>query len=140
MKTNLTYPKFTYCEKESHSMWAEYRDKNPTSIAIQTTVGDLIESLESDEYNIHIGKDYLTEDTEGYEDFPSIDLNNQDNVLKLFYAPFLHKRDVYQDEHEVRAIISFEDVCEEFLGCVYTEDLRGAWQHWKKHIRRKNNV
>ena len=42
-------------EKESHSMWAEYGDKSPTSIAIQTTVGDLIESLESDEYNIHIG-------------------------------------------------------------------------------------
>ena len=61
-------------EKESHSMWAEYGDKSPTSIAIQTTVGDLIESvkhvdniykslvynfddsMESDKYNIHIGK------------------------------------------------------------------------------------
>ena len=114
-------------EKESHSMWAEYGDKSPTSIAIQTTVGALIESLESDEYNIHIGKveykDYLTEDIEGYKDFLSIDLNNPDNVLKLFYAPFLHKRDVYEDEHEVRAIISFEDVCEEFLGCVYTSEI-----------------
>ena len=117
-------------EKESHSMWAEYGDKSPTSIAIQTTVGDLIESLESDEYNIHIGrvkyKDYLTEDIEGYEDFPSmelIDLNDPDDVLKLFYAPFLHKRDVYEDEHEVRAIISFEDVCEEFLERVYTSEI-----------------
>ena len=114
-------------EKESHSMWAEYGDKSPTSIAIQTTVGDLIKSLESDEYNIHIGKvkykDYLTEDIGGYEDFPSKDLNDPDNVLKLFYAPFLHKRDVYQDEHEVRAIISFEDVCEEFLGRVYTSEI-----------------
>ena len=114
-------------EKESHSMWAEYGDKSPTSIAIQTTVGDLIESLESDEYNIHVGKveykDYLTEDIESYGDFPSIDLNNPDNVLKLFYAPFLHKRDVYQDEKEVRAIISFEDVCKEFLGHVYTSKI-----------------
>ena len=132
-------------KKESHSMWAEYGDKNPTSIAIQTTVGDLIESLksadniykslvynfddslESDKYNIHIGqvkyKDYLTKDIEGFEDFPSIDLNNPDKILKLFYAPFLHKRDVYQDEHEVRAIISFEDVCEEFLGRVYTSEI-----------------
>ena len=131
--------------KESHSMWAEYGDKSPTSIAIQTTVGDLIESLkradniykslvyniddslESDKYNIHIGqvryKDYLTEDIEGYEDFPSIDLNDPDNALKLFYAPFLHKRDVYQDEHEVRAIISFEDVCEDFLERVYTSEI-----------------
>lgn len=32
-------------ESESHSMWAEYGDKSPTSIAIQTTVGDFIESL-----------------------------------------------------------------------------------------------
>ncbi len=132
-------------EKESHSMWAEYGDKSPTSIAIQTTVGDLIESLkcgdniykslvynvddslESDKYNIHIGKvkykDYLTEDIEGYEDFLSIDLNDPDNVLKLFYAPFSHKRDVYQDEHEVRAIISFEDVCKEFLERVYTSEI-----------------
>ena len=114
-------------EKESHSMWAEYGDKSPTSIAIQTTVGDLIESLESDESNIHIGKveykDYLTKNIEGYEDFPSIDLNDPDNVLKLFYVPFLHKRDVYQDEHEVRAIISFEDVCKEFLGRVYTSEI-----------------
>ena len=124
-------------EKESHSMWAEYGDKSPTSIAIQTTVGDLIESLkcadnidnslESDKYNIHIGKveykNYLTEDIEGYEDFPSKDLTNPDNVLKLFYAPFLHKRDVYQDEKEVRAIISFEDVCKEFLGHVYTSEI-----------------
>ena len=79
-------------------MWAEYGDKSPTSIAIQTTVGDLIESLESDEYNIHIGKvkykDYLTEDIGGYEDFPSIesiDLNDPDNVLKLFMLPFCTK-------------------------------------------------
>ena len=68
-------------------------------------------------------RDYLTEDIEGYEDFPSIDLNDPDNVLKLFYTPFLHKRDVYQDEHEVRAIISFQDVCEEFLGRVYTSEI-----------------
>ena len=108
-------------------MWAEYGDKSPTSIAIQTTVGDLIESLESDEYNIHIGKveykDYAKEHIDGYEDFPSRDLANSDDVLKLFYAPFLHKRDIYRDEHEVRAIISFEDVCEEFLGRVYTSEI-----------------
>ncbi|GEM_PF-3518775 len=132
-------------EKESHTMWAEYGDKISTSIAIQTTVGNLIESLkctdniykslvynfddslESDKYTIHIGKvnykDYLTDDIEGYEDFQSEYLNGPDNVLKLFYAPFLHKRDVYMDEHEVRAIISFEDVSKEFLGRVYTSKI-----------------
>ena len=44
-------------ENESHSMWAEYGDKrNPTSVAIQTTIGDLINSIESPDYQIHIGK------------------------------------------------------------------------------------
>lgn len=89
------------------------------------------DSLESDKYNIHIGqvkyKDYVKDDIEGYKDFPSIEsaesLNDPNKVLKLFYAPFLHKRDVYKDEHEVRAIISFEDVCEEFLGRVYTSEI-----------------
>ena len=36
---------------------------------------------------------------------------------------FLHKRDVYRDEHEVRAIISFESVCEEFLERIYTSEI-----------------
>ena len=139
-------------EKESHSMWAEYGDKSPTSVAIQTTVGDLIESLESyehniykglgyaeynihsihqslesEKYNIHIGKveykDYAKEHIDGYENFASKNLTNSDDVLKLFYAPFLHKRDIYKDEHEVRAIISFEDVCEKFLGRAYTSGI-----------------
>lgn len=128
---------------ESHTMWAEYGDKSPTSVAIQTTVDDLInsletdnvykrlvynvdDSLESDKYKIHIGKvkykDYLKDDIEGY-DFQSINLNDPNDILKLFYAPFLHKRDIFKDEHEVRAIISFEDVSKEFLGRVYTSKI-----------------
>ncbi len=113
---------------ESHSMWAEYGDKrNPTSVAIQTTVGDLIKSFEPTSYQIHIGKinykDYNTQHIEGYEDFLSKDLTDPNNVLELFYAPVLHKRDVYDDEKEVRAIISFESVCEIYLGSVYTSDI-----------------
>ena len=115
-------------ENESHSMWAEYGDKrSPTSVAIQTTVGDLINSIESPEYQIHIGKvkykDYNQEHIEGYEDFLSKDLTNPDNVLELFYAPVLHKRDIYEDENEVRAIISFESVCENCLDRIYTSDI-----------------
>ena len=115
-------------ENESHSMWAEYGDKrNPTSVAIQTTIGDLINSIESPDYQIHIGtvkyKDYDEEYIEGYEDFLSKDLTNPDNVLELFYAPILHKRDIYEDENEVRAIISFESVCENYLDRVYTSDI-----------------
>ena len=113
---------------ESHSMWAEYGDKrNPTSVAIQTTIGDLIKSFEPTSYQIHIGKikykDYNKDHIEGYEDFLSKDLTNPNNVLELFYAPILHKRNLYDDEKEVRAIISFESVCENHLGRVYTSDI-----------------
>lgn len=115
-------------ENESHSMWAEYGDKrNPTSVAIQTTIGDLINSIESPDYQIHIGKvkykDYAKEHIEGYEDFSSKDLTNPDNILELFYAPILHKRDIYDDENEVRAIISFESICENYLDRIYTSDI-----------------
>ena len=113
---------------ESHSMWAEYGDKrNPTSVAIQTTIGDLIKSFEPTSYQIHIGqikyKDYDKEHIEGYEDFLSKNLTNPNNVLELFYAPILHKRNLYDDEKEVRAIISFESVCENHLGRIYTSDI-----------------
>ena len=44
-------------ENESNAMWAEYGDnRNPTSVAIQTTIGNLIESLKSTTYQIHIGR------------------------------------------------------------------------------------
>ena len=115
-------------ENESHSMWAEYGDKrSPTSVAIQTTVGDLIKSFEPTNYQIHIGqikyKDYNTEHIEGYEKFLKKDLKNPDDVLELFYAPILHKRDIYDDENEVRAIISFESICENHLDRIYTSNI-----------------
>ena len=114
---------------ESHSMWEGYGDKtNPTSVAIQTTISDLIQSFESTNYQIHIGeikyKDYKIEDIEGYEDFSSKDLTNPDTVLKLFYAPILHKRNIYQEEKEIRVIVSFESICEEYLaGIIYTSEI-----------------
>ena len=122
---------FCHCwflnDTESHSMWAEYGDKSPTSIAIQTTVGDLINSFELTEFDIHIGtvkyKNYENEHIEGYEDFTSIDLNKPENVLQLFYAPITHKRNVYADEHEVRAVISFDSICNKYLDRIYTSDI-----------------
>ena len=113
---------------ESHSMWAEYGDKrSSTSVAIQTTVGDLIQSFESTSYQIHIGKvkykNYNEEHIEGYENFLSEDLKNPNDVLKLFYAPILHKRDIYKDEKEVRAIVSFESICKNHLGRIYASDI-----------------
>ena len=132
-------------DNESHTMWAEYGDKSPTSVAIQTTVGDLIDSLkrtdniykslvyniddslESDKFNIHIGKinymNYDTDDIEGYENYSPKYLTNPEKILELFYAPIMHKRNIYADEHEVRAVISFESICENYFGHVYTSDI-----------------
>lgn len=118
-------------KNESHSMWAEYGDKrSPTSVAIQTTVGDLIQSFEPSSYQIHIGKvkyknykNYDKEHIGGYEDFLSKDLTDPNKVLELFYAPVLHKRKIYDDEKEVRAIISFESVCENYLDRIYTSEI-----------------
>ncbi len=109
-------------EHESFIMWGEYGDKrHPASIALQTTIGDLIDSfVEYDaDYDVHIGKvkykDYRNEHIEGYECFEKEDLNKPDNVLKLFYAPILHKKRVFDDENEVRATISFESICKHHL-------------------------
>ena len=74
-------------------MWAEYGDKSPTSVAIQTTVGDLMDSLNSNEYNIHIGKveykDYSNEHITPYQDLSDTVFTQSNDVLGLFYAPFL---------------------------------------------------
>ena len=114
-------------ENESHSMWAEYGDKSPTSIAIQTTIGDIIESFESTRHRIHIGKvkykNYEKDHITSYEYFLSKDLTKHEHVLELFYDPIMHKRDIYDDEHEVRAVVSFDFVCEDYLDRVYTTEI-----------------
>ena len=113
--------------EESHAMWAEYGDKIPTSIAIQTTVGDLKESFDISGFHIHIGKvryiNYERDHITGYEQFASEDLTDPDIVLKLFYAPVMHKRKIYDDEHEVRAIISFKNIYEKYLEKDYAANI-----------------
>lgn len=113
---------------ESYVMWAGYGDNvNPTAVAIQTTIGDFKNSIDSTNYQIYIGaiqyKDYETEHIKGYEDFLNINLYIPDNVLRLFYAPILHKRSIYQEEKEVRAVISFETICEDYLDRIYTSEI-----------------
>ena len=116
-------------EHESFIMWGEYGEKrHPSSIALQTTIGDLIDSFEYDaDYDVHVGrvnyKDYRTDHIDGYENFTSMDLKDPNNVLKLFYAPILHKKRVFDDEHEIRATISFESICEQHLDRNYTSGI-----------------
>ena len=114
-------------DDESHSMWAEYGEKSPTAIAIQTTIGDLTKTIAPTECRIHIGKikyiNYEKDHITGYEDFLTTDLTNPEKILELFYAPILHKRKIYDDEHEVRAVVSFEFICEQFLSRLYTSKI-----------------
>ena len=115
-------------DNENHSMWSEYGDKiHPTSIAIKTTIKALKDSIQSDCHHIHIGevkyKNYKKDHIKGYEKFSSERLTDHDTMLKLFYAPVMHKRNIYQDEHEVRAIISFEYICKKFWNDVYTSQI-----------------
>ncbi len=125
LKVFSNYFMFCNCwflrDEESHSMWAEYGDKSPRAIAIQTTVKHLKGCMKNTRFKIHIGKinyrDYDEDIIEEYKGFESIDLTTPDNVLKLFYAPIMYKRSMFKDEREVRAIISFESVCNRFLGC-----------------------
>lgn len=113
--------------EESHAMWAEYGDKIPTSIAIQTTVSNFKKSFDMTDYRIHIGrvkyKDYEKDHIKGYEEFALQDLTDPAIVLKLFYAPVMHKRRIYNDEREVRAIISFENIYKKYLKKDYTTNI-----------------
>ncbi len=115
-------------KNESHYMWTEYGDnRNPTSVAIQTTVENLKESLQSTPQQIHIGVvdyiDYKRDYIKGYEDFLNQNLTDPEKVLELFYAPILHKNDIYKDEDEARAGVSFEYICNEHFGHVYTSKI-----------------
>ena len=114
-------------DRLSPAMWAEYGGKNPTSIAIATTIEDLKQSFGLTDYSIHIGKikyiDYDTKHIGGYKKLSSKDLSNHKTVLKLFYAPIMHKSYIYDDEHEVRAVISFESICNKHLDRVYTSQI-----------------
>ncbi len=116
-------------EHESFTMWGEYGDnRHPSSIALQTTVGDLIDSFEYDEdYDVHIGlvkyKDYRKNHIEGYDNFEQKNLKNPETILRLFYSPILHKKRVFDDEHEVRATISFESICKRHLDRIYTSEI-----------------
>ena len=86
--------------EESHAMWAEYGDKIPTSIAIQTTVRDLKKSFAISDYRIHIGRvryiNYDEDHIKEYEEFASQELTDPAKVLELFYAPVMHKRKIFE--------------------------------------------
>ncbi len=79
-------------EHESDAMWKLYL-KNGDGIAIQSTVGRLINSLPAYQTNkIHIYKvEYVN-----YE---------KDRIPEGTYSPYFHKRKSFEHEHELRALI-----------------------------------
>ncbi len=123
-------------DSESYAMWGVYGDKgNPTSIAIQTTISDLINSIDrtgiidlipSPIYNIHIGevkyRNYKEDHIIGYEKFTLNHLENPGKIIELFYAPITHKRDIYKEEKEIRATISFNSICKLWLNQFYPSE------------------
>ena len=62
--------------------------------------------------------------------------------MDLFYAPMLSKRNFYETEDEIRAIISYKWVCEKFLDRVYLSDIPfyGSDGFYRDNIRFREHL
>ena len=71
-------------EHESFTMWGEYGDKrHPSSIALQTTIGDLIDSFEYDaDYDVHIGKLIFLKSTQKSVSIYGLSIRGYENAKK----------------------------------------------------------
>lgn len=110
---------FAHCwsktKAESILMWDRYGRKNQT-VAIKTTIGRIknafVPSSNSQLIPMYIGKikyiDYKTEHIKGFDDYANRDLSDPNIIEELFYQPMFHKQKLYQDENEVRIIISYD--------------------------------
>lgn len=114
-------------ENEDALLWERYGHQNSSCIAIQSTIERMIDSLNVSRAIVHIGrvkyKDYNTEHIKGFENFHAINLKDPNCLMYLFYAPMLSKRNAYETEDEIRAIISYKWACENFLDRVYLSDI-----------------
>ena len=114
-------------ENEDALLWERYGHQNSSCIAIQSTIERMIDSFNASKDIIHIGrvkyKNYDTEHIKGFENFHHINLEHPNSLMDLFYAPMLSKRNAYETEDEIRAIISYQWVCEEFLNRAYLSDI-----------------
>ena len=138
-------------ENEDALLWERYGHRNSSCIAIQSTIGRMIDSLEDSEAIIHIGRvkyrNYDTEHIKGFENFHAINLKDPNCLMYLFYAPMLSKRNMYGSENEIRAVISYEWVCKKFLDRVYLSNIPfygndGFYQddiRYRRHLK-KNRI
>ncbi|MCY3742677.1 MAG: DUF2971 domain-containing protein [Candidatus Poribacteria bacterium] len=96
-------------EEQSIAMWKIYAARK-SGIAIKTTVGNLKKSL-SNKSDVFIGKmNYSTD--EAYElhylkdlAFSPRSASVPEQLKKILYFPYFHKRKAYIDEKEIRLII-----------------------------------
>jgi hypothetical protein len=86
---------------ESVAMWNLYTSESH-GIAIQTTVGHLIESLKGDGHQISIGRVTYEDHDRSYEE--SVDTLQPNSIKAIF-----QKRECYRHESEVRAMIYIMD-------------------------------
>ncbi len=80
---------------ETYPMWKVYSDYR-TAVAIKTTVGDLIDSLSSEEKNIYIGKINYVDPNKSYE--------FKGNAFQFFFE----KRVYFSFENEVRVLTTMK--------------------------------
>lgn len=84
---------------ESASMWDRYSGKSG-GVAIETTVGDLIDSVEDESKGVYIGEvNYINYDS---------DTIPADSPI----APLFYKRENYRSEEELRAVVTNPPVVE----------------------------
>ena len=128
---------FTHCwsiyETESILMWDRYRYQDST-IAIRTTVGDVKDAFSKSEEELYIGKirykDYEKEHITGFQGFSGKNLSDPNIVEELFYQPIFHKQDLYNNENEVRMVISYKYATESILGKTYLTDIPFFDHRW----------
>ncbi len=123
----VRYFMFTHCwslsDEEDILMWDRYKFHKPT-LAIKTTLESLQDAIN---IPIYIGEinyvDYENEHIIGYERFTEKNLTDKETIEELFYQPFFHKQKCYQNENEVRLIISYETITKHFTEETYITDI-----------------
>jgi hypothetical protein len=78
-------------ENESDAMWKLYGNPVGETVAIKTTVGGLIKSLEKTNFTVYLGK---------------INYEEQDRHVSNLYLPVTQKRKPFQHEKELRLCVS----------------------------------
>lgn len=90
---------------ENYGMWRSYINSNE-GVAIKTTVGNLMDSLDNSKHSIVYGN-------VEYVDFESLNIqkyfkHNQKNGIEIMPIPSFFKRKSFSFEQEFRAVIYFE--------------------------------